>query len=230
MKNNPIKVTQVLVKKVFSDAIKNCVMAETMVAKGKLVLLRTSITPNHGDLSYDARYNNYYLSPNNLLGQLVKPVIVSETERIEVGDKAIHTNPDYAKDWEIIECTENNRVSIQEHWNKVLALPEHFTPKQLQAIVDGDMKDGERLYIVCDLKYSGWEEDFDSKLDKDDRVVCLDQGNHITIHKAKQELMYTKDDLYKVAELIGKSCAEAKNYSAHYMKKEVDEWIQNNKS
>lgn len=95
---------------------------EHIVCKGKLII--------------PMRDNN-----NDGKGWL-KPIIISETEKIEVDDWG------YGMDG-LFEYKGSVNIDGGRLPNKVLALPEHFSPKHLQAIADGKLKDGDKVYVEC---------------------------------------------------------------------------------
>ncbi len=113
-----------------------------------------------------------------------KPILISETEKIIKGDQAYwnKTSPiifEAEYDWDI------NPIF------KILALPEHFSPKHLQAIVDDKLKDGDKVLVECDalnttitsIAQSGYT-----------HSVKLNSSNHITLHKV-EEKMYTREEV-----------------------------------
>src|SRR3972149_2891570 len=90
----------------------------------------------------------------------------------------------------IVELTLELKQQIKEsnttnEYSKILALPEHFSPKHLQAIVDG------KMLVECDKM---WNE-----IDGEYKVIKLNQSNHITLHKI-EEKMYTREELKEWAE------------------------------
>lgn len=123
-----------------------------------------------------------YISKNN---RYIKPIIISETEKIEEGDFG------YNKTHGIVKVT-NLLWAQQEGLQKVIALPEHFSHQQLQDIVDGKLKEGKCL-VEC--------ESF-----RDVGVIAGDRGivnhiklnPHITIYSV-EEKMYTREEMIKNA-------------------------------
>jgi len=106
---------------------------EVIITKGKLVLVE----------SHSKTLSVF----DNSTKSFVKPIIISETEKIEVGD-LYYWNGLIIKDHEV-PTTESTMRSKDFHKGafKILALPEHFSPEQLQMIVDGKLKDGEKLFV-----------------------------------------------------------------------------------
>jgi len=141
---------------------------EHIVVKGKLVLIDA---PAGG-------HNNMIATgiPTNRLPSAQIPIIISETEEIEIEDNALYINKkkqqsSYWQYYKIIQVFKidkysNNDISIKtidnspagskcscQHYElvKILALPEHFSSKHLQAIIDGKLKDGDELFVECEL-------------------------------------------------------------------------------
>lgn len=134
--------------------------ADTIVCKGKIIL------------------NKEY----SLGGVIHKPVIISEAESIEVGDKVydpktglIDTVPKGA-DIEWIN-------SRKDKFYKTLALPENFSPEILKDIIGGKLRDGEEVLVESQL--------IDSIGVKSGlyRItvygIKLNKNNHVTIYPVK---------------------------------------------
>lgn len=142
---------------------------EHVVCKGRLILLKKEDSP--------------------LKMGYFTPYIISEHEEIEEGDKALTKDLQqilYAADhYDDIEWLNNNAY-------KILALPEHFSDKHLQAIVDGKMRSGDGVLVKCESQ---------SKMSEEYQTVVhvyykihLDQQNHITLFPAKQSLEEAADE------------------------------------
>jgi hypothetical protein len=122
---------------------------------------------------------------------VVQPIIISTKDRIEIGDKIYHK-----ADGKVITYTKEiaadkalNNPSTYGYY-KVLVLPEQFSSKQLQAIVDGKMKEDDQVYVQCKrVGYQHMSADF----------VELDSFNHATLHKIERKL-YTKEEVDKIIE------------------------------
>lgn len=142
-------------------------------------------------------YHNNYLTKDQIDHQSIfnykgyKPILISRTERIEVGDwvwdkltNEIFQIPD-------LEVYKEATTFLSVF--KILALPEHFSSAQLQDIVDGKLKEGKCL-VEC--------ESF-----RDLGVIAGDRGTvshiklnpHITIYPV-EEKMYTREEVYKILE------------------------------
>lgn len=114
MKNTTIKVTELINGK--------------LVCRGKLILIKTSSSNGISTIPFD---DSWY-----------KPIIVSETEDIMIGDLF------YWNKYHIIEtCTikDDNNERF-----KILALPEQIPVSVLQFIMDRKMKDGDEVYLECE--------------------------------------------------------------------------------
>ncbi len=103
---------------------------EHIVCKGKLILLKL--------YDEDIKNGNY------------KAIIVSEIEKIEVGDMYLRSGQiGELKDFEDNVKYVNDRVG-QFGFRKILALPENFSPEILKDIVDGKLKDGDEVFVECE--------------------------------------------------------------------------------
>lgn len=158
---------------------------KVLVAEVKLVLVECP--------PVDAKFWKYHTSDSLAhyehrmgfvkgIGKYLKPILISETEKIEIGDwvfdsmnKTIHIN----NNDELI----NIRTKGHElkRFFKILALPEHFSPKHLQAIVDGKLKDGDNVLVECEQECQGYDTY---------KVIKLDSFDYIILHKIK-EIKYT---------------------------------------
>lgn len=134
------------------------------VCRGKLIL------PHNKKVGYTGRRIG-----NKLTGNSWVPIIISETEEILFND------------WVYMDVLDNSTNMFQviedksdlDNYNKtkgcykILTLPEQFSNKHLQAIIDGKIEEGEVL-VKCD-SIQGYK-------------VHLNQQNHITLFPAKQSL------------------------------------------
>ncbi len=64
---------------------------------------------------------------------------------------------------------------------KILALPEHFLSEQLQMIIDGKLKDGDRVLIECYGAPGSYGIE---------RV-----NNHIILYPIEEKMMYTREEV-----------------------------------
>lgn len=173
---------------------------EHIVGKGKLLLIeqKNSLGPITG------YYGNNKLRLTELDRPMVncgdyyiKPIIISEIEEIEVGDKLLYDNEIYTledKSTLTPEVTLNLRRNSDSETNfilgrtnfievyradcnKILALPEQFSHKHLQAIIDSKLKDGDECLIKC-----GYSNGFNGVyIDEEDEgyFIKLNSNNHI---------------------------------------------------
>lgn len=128
----------------------------------------------------------------------IKTIIISETETPEIGDWVYHTSR--MQIFKVHHFGESNgsKTFIPEDslglpsdeemlvidCHKILALPEHFSDKHLQAIVDGKMKDGDEVLVRVKTDLEQYYENGVGGKEK----IYLDQQNHITLFPAKQSL------------------------------------------
>ena len=119
----------------------------------------------------------------------VRPIIISLAEKIEAGD------------WKYCPFDDVNKIQKQEgaYYDKdefkILALPEHFSPKQLQAIASSEQsgyyKDGDKVLVECtwQCKSTDCDGDCDKKnISCGDRQhqIKLNSSNHITLYKVEE--------------------------------------------
>jgi len=159
-----------------------------LVAEGKLVLVDTELQIGKCDLAND----KLSILDNRLIrfGSVVKPIIISETEKIEVGDLRYVVSHDGSSEMNpvgIIAKYEGNKGEIMGF--KILVLPEQFSPKQLQDIIDGKMKD--KVSVECDYNKIQGDIKRDIHLE---RFIKLNSQGHVTLHKI-EEKMYTREDM-----------------------------------
>lgn len=164
------------------------------VAEAKLVLVpiergRMMYLTHHsdGEIEFNIQPNDDAFVKSTSHGitiQPFKPILISETEEIEAifAHGQIHKpDPSYR--------------AITNSAKKILALPEHFSPEQLQMIVDGRLKDGDKVLVECEKYYyskksevGGHDHNYFSY------QIKLNSSNHITLHKV-EERMYTREEV-----------------------------------
>jgi hypothetical protein len=170
------------------------------VTEGKLVLIPCVVGINGLGVVVDGKHYH--------------SIIISETEKIEVGD-------DYYDiiTKKIAKCEEQdisdyfNDLSIKRTRFKILALPEHFSHEHLQMIVDGKLKDGDKVFVECEwIKQHGmWKKEvYGSK-------IKLDSSNYITLYLKKKKTVYTEEDLMKAYEAGEDRIEKIKNNSIDYL-------------
>jgi hypothetical protein len=183
-----IKVTDTRMHKIFQGERKVGPAYERVpVAEGILMLVEC--------ISKDALFNKYLgdslVIHDNKYGagrKYFKPIIISETEKIEVGAWMYNIKNHVIRRCDEMDCVFND----DKDWFKIIALPEHFSPKHLQAIVDGKMKDGDKVLVECEF----FENAALSKIASvpNGMHIKLNSSNHVTLHKV-EEKMYTRDEV-----------------------------------
>jgi hypothetical protein len=148
--------------------------AGALVAEGKIVLVK-----NDGDF-YDYKI------------AFPPPIIISETEKIEVGDWVLLLDS-FGKPFLSPQQWKGEGVLTKDH-KKILVLPEQFSPNDLQAIVDGKMKDGDKVLVECE-KVTEDEVYFQGI--KEYQIKLNSQG-HVTLHKVEERL-YTREEVHQIA-------------------------------
>ena len=133
-----------------------------IVAKGKLILV-----PIKGEDAFnDPNIKNYVISgelggrlhrniPNFGLGNYHKPIIISETEEIKkhedkilYKDKILKVSKNRGLYLSVYEFSEIDiRTDLTK---KIIALPEQLSPKTIQDIIEGKIKNGDEIYLECE--------------------------------------------------------------------------------
>lgn len=142
---------------------------DVIVAKGKLILI-----PVHDK-------KGLVTIPNNFGGwNHFNPIIISDKEIIEIGDYAY-------EGWHKELWLSNVKGNNINHC-KVLALPENFSPKQIQAIIDGKLKEDDEVYVECAESPTGGNRIGYDEADMFD-YVKLNNQNQIILHKIEKDLL-----------------------------------------
>lgn len=126
----------------------------------------------------------------------LKPILISETENIEIGEIGLNSHNQIFQYGELSKQLSEKDPSTS--YRKILALPEHFSPKTLQDIVEDKLKDRDKVYVECEStvlkdKYSGLTlpgEKFDYRID----YYYPKLNPYITLHKV-EEKMYTRKEV-----------------------------------
>jgi len=183
------------------------------VAEGKLVLVERPLTKES--------------NPTLILGaDCYEPIIISETEKMEVGDWFYWagTTP------QIQQSVYGSKAGHPVF--KILALPEHFSNEQLQIIVSGHLKDGDKVLVECyrepEKKRCGIVNDTCSYGEeycecKRPYLIKLNSSNHITLHKV-EEKMYGKEIVWKAYQASN----TVWNQDDEGLKVEFEEWFEQN--
>lgn len=128
-------------------------------------------------------------------------IIISEREEIELGDLVYHermfttgvtgiykaVDRRSNGDFKFVFIDDPSIFFYATKSHKILTLPEHFSDKHLQAIVDGKLKDQDKVLIKCTRGDVEREEYFEVDIALNWKVY-LNQQNHITLFPAKQSL------------------------------------------
>ena len=224
---------------------------EHIVCKGKLVLVQTDKLPVIGELCWNKEIKSPYIfdfidniAQSQYNSKVIKPIIISETEEIEVGDNIYHK-----LDGRVIIFTKEiyhkcSNDPKQYGYKKVLTLPENFSPKHLQSIADGKLKDSDEVCIECekypaDIKgneiliastYINAEYGRELPNDAIDVVKALDlrkiklTNNHIKLFTInKEEKKYTRSEVFQILN-------NAIIFDVHYKvtREELKEWFNKN--
>jgi len=189
-----IKVTDTRMHKITIPSKKregvSCVVEEVPVVEAELVLVQTNELPKKGEFYVETAeqdYKSYGFALQDVrVGstlRFLKLILISKTEKIEVGEMA------YAQLSKQIFENVNPHLPTGDKV-KILALPEHFSPKHLQAIVDGKMKEGDKVLVQCESEWDDFREE-------NNDFIKLNSSNHITLYK-KEEKMYTREEVRKI--------------------------------
>lgn len=116
---------------------------------------------------------------------VMKSIIISETEEVEKGDMMYSLN-----DCRIVESADSSKSfdykeKMDFGWRKILALPEHFSNNHLLAIANGKIKDGNKVLVKCESRNLQTNPMKNSNFQQ---FIHLDQQNHITLFPFKQSL------------------------------------------
>jgi hypothetical protein len=127
----------------------------------------------------------------------LRPILISRTEKIEVGDWYLTPSGN------IVQSKGKPNFEVSSGWYKILALPEHFSQSTLRAIVDGQLKEGKCL-VECELKANGWLHTAGQKTDYHEAGISTKEdikyspfiklNPHITIYPV-EEKMYTREEV-----------------------------------
>lgn len=180
--------TQIKVKetKIFEDELAH---EDVLVVEAKLVLVPCKVEDK--PILFRNSQGKFSLGIKEPVS-MWNPLLVSETEKIYDGDWRIRLDVQ-STDYEfLIRChipssniiKEVHRDNIEREiykrpFYKVLALPKHFSLQQLQMIVDGKLKDGDKVLIEC---YNSCP----CQLDRCENLIYsikLNSSNHITLYR-----------------------------------------------
>ncbi len=146
-----------------------------------------------------------------------KPILISETEKIEVG--AIAYGPTNQKEQLIYQLKEGEAALFPDR--KILALLEQFSPEQLQMIIDGKLKEGDKVLIECETYSDRIESNGNKELW---RQIKLNSSNHITLYPIEKKL-YTREEAYNILLTYNKSLP---SFSTKHTIADLQDWFQQN--
>lgn len=158
-----------------------------------------------------------------------KPILISETEKVEEGNWVLGKDNTIFQ-WKTSFPLPNKTVF------KILALPEHFSPKHLQAMVDGKLKEG-KVAVETEYVAKSSEEIELSLKNKENffyEVIKLNSSKHITLHKV-EEKMYTTTEVLNLLskfaeEHICVHCDEPWDFHIDNPNKVLRKWFEQNAS
>lgn len=144
--------------------------------------------------------------------EIFKPIIISETEKIKVGDIFYDTKSKSIHKAELAAGLFHTR-------KKILVLPEHFTQEQLQMIVDGKLKDGDKVAVEC-YKYNEFKGGAGEQ-----SGYYIQFNPHITLHRV-EEKMYTREEVRNFfieikRELIGRYDSDYFHFNNEWFEQNV---------
>lgn len=216
---------------------------EIPVVEGKLILLKIPNTEAINGLSIRKDNGTLMLYPiseeDHRQAQYLKPIIISETEKIEVGDKFLINNTIHScTGYDGLKVISNDESTYCHSHGicKILALPNHFSPEQLQMIVDSKLKKGDKVLVECDntiikdkisgLPYVG--EKWDYIIDY--YFIRLNSANHIILHKSEEKMFSVekvKEILYPIWHKANSGHGDAP-IDSEYSIKVFNDWFEQN--
>jgi hypothetical protein len=130
---------------------------------------------------------------NDMGYPVIKPIIISETEQIKLGDWVYDLDNGIVKIENEYQLKNINLLGIRYTWTtcfKIIANHENFSDKHKQMIVDGSLKDKMEVLIDSITKFreitgTTWDGEEVSKFVEEEHVL-LNEMNHITIHQIEQ--------------------------------------------
>lgn len=176
--------------KLVTDA--ELVLVECSAGESSIVLNNSSLIRFNNKSKFSGTGNTYF-----------KPILISKTEKIEEGDM-IYRHFDGC----IVQDNVNSDNRKGEKFYKILALPEHFSPEQLQMIVDGKLKD--KVLVECELQGPGFDD-----------VVKLNP--HITVYPTVEE-----NKIKEIAWKAYKASNTVWNQDDKGLRDEFEEWFEQN--
>ena len=148
----------------------------TLVFKGILILI-------WGDCREEEFYK-YGLESHDKT-EFAKPIIISDIEKVEVGDSVKNSYQ------EIVDYTkeiENIYGKYDSCFKKIIALPENFSPELLKDIANGKIEEGQKIFIECEKTLENDTIDDNTKyIEFSENIIKLNKEGHINIFPCKKE-------------------------------------------
>ena len=160
---------------------------ERLVCRGKLVFVKTDYVENCITGYYGTQDGNLALTSRGYMGDyFISPVIISESEEINVGDKFLWKD----KVFTLLESDEGNRLNDFKNEGKKILVPfEKMVYDLLHNIASGYFKEGEDVFIECKKTLDGFD-------DNDNEVLRYEVLlNYVNVFKLKRK---SWDDLAKI--------------------------------
>lgn len=163
------------------------------------------------------------------------PIFISETEKIEVGDLSACydcTTNEFVGIGTVEEIYENNiawcsdhkeRLNYQFICRKILSLPEHFSPQQLQMIVDGKLKDGGKVLIECEQSTVAAWAGPNMIRKHGSGIFGIKLNPHITIYPVEEKMVPLSE-----VRIIAEKAAKQAAFYGWYTPERFKEWFEQN--
>jgi len=165
------------------------------VVEGQLVLIKHESIEKQGKPVWLKGFWNFL------------PIVISLTEKIEDGDWVYYKNGSIEKTGLNFTAKEAKLLG----WFKILVLSEQFSEQQLQMIVDGKLKHGDKVLVECEVN--------DGYMKAESYIKFNDQ-NHCVLHQV-EEKTYTQQ---QVDELLDQQAAKT---TAQMLEKQKDMFTRN---
>jgi len=138
-----------------------------LVCRGLLILI---------EISEEEYINNPNQAIKLIDRKFYKPIILSDTEPLGVDEKYFNFITKNIETYNNVDYGAFNPNKVK-FCGKVLALPQNFSEKYLQDIVNGDLRDRDKVFLKA------WDT---SSVTEDKDVVVFYDGNwHIKLFKCK---------------------------------------------
>lgn len=145
-------------------------------------------------------------------GKILRPFLVSHTEKINLGDwfYRIHSPGAVLTQVSQVHLDVMNRIPDAR---KVIALSEHFSSSTLRDIESKKLKAG-KIAVECEKEFTGYKEE------EQPWIIKFNNSNHITLHNEEKLYTHTEDQMIdiiaKVANDVRKNGFGACSVSHHY--------------